>query len=772
MTDSDTEMGFDPATLLQMDMEDAGSECSAGVNISGDVDIGNESDSATSDHQTPTKNDKEVKLKSFEDEKQYITLMELANGVQREEMECRNTHFNLIKSNWRQIIARSYSHCTMCDEHIPIIVNKHHLFVGHPILKTLVCKDCFKFYGDGNFDRGDDGVDLYCRWCAEGGTLFCCSNCPNVFCKKCVRQNLGIAEMKKVNDASSWSCYVCEPKQLWGYRGMFATISQLLTDFRTGNVLIPDSEKDTDLAGCCTFSQDKKQLVKSNKLLNQYCPGVVIPQVKIKMGPPPRVKSPLVVIPNYSNQSRVEEEEPGSQVSDFFANGHFLEAALTQSQSPPLIPTPTIAPTPQPRIPMAPGTYILVRQPSPRTQLIRPKNLSMLQAAPYKRAPYSPRQSIPPGPRRHTPNILRSQQRMPSLQYNKPRAQTPGPRSNVSYVVRAPSLPAPAPHKPNAIPSPVVQSGAGKEIPTADWFNNVLDQALLSADFYKDELAESVNLAKLHKMKGLPYVSPGSVAATPALVPLATPARVIPASPVTTTPYSAMNGNNKTATNSDVVDLTGHALFKQNHAITISPIPTNKLLASPSSRLSLPSTRIPLTPTPTNRLSIPAQSIPGQRISPGSRRRRRKKLGSDDSEDDEDYLPNANPSVMKKRRRTQAQTNGQTPKLMVTNVRSLNKETTSDTSSTLKTASSSSLDTYMNQVSEDVMARVMQLNSDTDSEVEEVDPEPSRDPLEDEDKDDWITKNPTTYEKYCLQYNLVKDWYIAVKNIDPVSEKT
>lgn len=35
MTDSDTEMGFDPATLLQMDMEDAGSECSAGVNISG-----------------------------------------------------------------------------------------------------------------------------------------------------------------------------------------------------------------------------------------------------------------------------------------------------------------------------------------------------------------------------------------------------------------------------------------------------------------------------------------------------------------------------------------------------------------------------------------------------------------------------------------------------------------------------------------------------------------------------------------------------------------
>lgn len=78
----------------------------------------------------------------------------------------------------------------------------------------------------------------------------------------------------------------------------------------------------------------------------------------------------------------------------------------------------------------------------------------------------------------------------------------------------------------------------------------------------------------------------------------------------------------------------------------------------------------------------------------------------------------------------------------------------------------------MNQVSEDVMARVMQLNSDTDSEVEEVDPEPSRDPLEDEDKDDWITKNPTTYEKYCLQYNLVKDWYIAVKNIDPVSEKT
>lgn len=52
------------------------------------------------------------------------------------------------------------------------------------------------------------------------------------------------------------------------------------------------------------------------------------------------------------------------------------------------------------------------------------------------------------------------------------------------------------------------------------------------------------------------------------------------------------------------------------------------------------------------------------------------------------------------------------------------------------------------------------------SDIEEIDPQPVRDPLVDEEKDDWITQNPTAYEKYCIQYDLVKDWYIAVKTMD------
>lgn len=66
------------------------------------------------------------------------------------------------------------------------------------------------------------------------------------------------------------------------------------------------------------------------------------------------------------------------------------------------------------------------------------------------------------------------------------------------------------------------------------------------------------------------------------------------------------------------------------------------------------------------------------------------------------------------------------------------------------------------------MEKVLQLDSGNDSsDVEELDTDSPKDPLEDDDRDDWIAQNPTAYEKYCLQYNLVKDWYIAVKTMSP-----
>uniref|UniRef100_A0A8D8YJF2 Transcriptional regulator ATRX n=1 Tax=Cacopsylla melanoneura TaxID=428564 RepID=A0A8D8YJF2_9HEMI len=817
MADSDTEMGFDPAAFMQMDMDDAGTDYSGGVDVSADVDIGNESDTgAGSDQQTPTKNDGILKLKSFEDEKQFITLMELANGVQREEMDARAKHFDLSKYNSLTLIKQSYSHCTMCNGHVPIIANKPDLFVGHPILKTLVCKKCCKFYGDGNFDRGDDGVDLYCRWCAEGGLLFCCSSCPNVFCKSCVKKNFGLPEVKKIDESDSWNCYVCEPKHLWGYRGMYATISQFLIDLK--NTLPPD-QRNADLSSCCVYNEEKKAYVKTqNKITSPYSPGVYIPQVKAKMGPP-------IILANTSTRSPVinhniapQEEDSGSQVNDFFSNGHFLEAALPPLPPPPLK---TINPPAVNSLPR--GSYILIRQQVPRQQLIRPKNLLALQATPPRMGPPAlVRRTTPNILRPTTPGALRSPSNMVRMRTSTPQLRT---SSSQSYVIRTPNNVSTLAKKPSSTPLAVPGQVLSSPAPSAEWFNNILDQAMLSADFYKDEIVklklnamsvhrknninystdnsvlntvrslnwimksileqgldirrsiskqypktesnqESVNMARLHKMKGAPFFNPQP--ASPIIASQTQKKQsfnsnltVRPVAPAAV-PYRAMNG--KKSSSSDVVDLVSDdedgapVTPRQSTALTIYPV-----------RTSLPAIqRTPLTPTPSNRLSIPAQTIKG---SPGGRRgRRKKKMGSDDSDDD-DYIPRANPVVMKKRKKSlnNSQTSPQStlgPKLMVTNVRSL--QPGKSPSPQPKSANNMSLNSYMNQVSEDVMAQVCQLDASASesSDIEEILPEPVRDPLEDDDKDDWITKNPTAYEKYCLQYDLVKDWYVGVKTMN------
>lgn len=45
-------------------------------------------------------------------------------------------------------------HCTACDAHIGSAPAQAHNMLEHPVLHTLLCAKCRKFYGDGTFEQG------------------------------------------------------------------------------------------------------------------------------------------------------------------------------------------------------------------------------------------------------------------------------------------------------------------------------------------------------------------------------------------------------------------------------------------------------------------------------------------------------------------------------------------------------------------------------------------------------------------------------------------
>ncbi|KZC13379.1 PREDICTED: uncharacterized protein LOC107191449 [Dufourea novaeangliae] len=174
--------------------------------------------------------------------------------------------YKLMFGNDISVVRFRKLHCTACDAHIGSAPGDAGNMFEHPVLHTLLCAKCRDFYGDGTFEQGDDATDMFCRWCANGGNLYCCSYCSNTFCYKCIKRNIDPVLRKKIEADEQWKCFVCDPTDLFPARATCRALLesiQRMTRFLENSCRLSQQEIDDkmnlDETNCCPRRRKRKR---------------------------------------------------------------------------------------------------------------------------------------------------------------------------------------------------------------------------------------------------------------------------------------------------------------------------------------------------------------------------------------------------------------------------------------------------------------------------------------------------------------------------------
>ncbi|CAH1105757.1 unnamed protein product [Psylliodes chrysocephalus] len=174
-------------------------------------------------------------------------------------------------------IQKSRLHCTACNTHLGSALNCANNVFVHPLLAVLVCNECFEYYTAGGFEKDDDGAEMYCRWCGQGGQVFCCSKCPMVFCKLCVRINFTTVQYSAIRDSDYWECFSCNPSQIMHLKVQCYEFVKYVTSETVRIKNGPQSEfyMSIDYSQCCLNASRKKRSKRQDPDFVPYVEGAV-----------------------------------------------------------------------------------------------------------------------------------------------------------------------------------------------------------------------------------------------------------------------------------------------------------------------------------------------------------------------------------------------------------------------------------------------------------------------------------------------------------------